>query len=125
MNAKKAIVSDGTNRDKVVVEGKEYGILGRDFLYCETFSGFLRSQGVAGVAQIKIASEVDLATMGLSTAYMVEYSVDGAERFAYVCSSTGTDDFVENYVVSSVRIPALEELGRNGIAKYRRAVMGE
>lgn len=121
----KAKVSNGINRDKVVVGGKEYGILGRDFRYCETFMEFLRNQGLTVAAQIKIASEVELATMGLSTAYMVKYAVDGAERFAYVASSTGMDDFVENYVISSVRIPALEELGRNGIAKYRRAIMGE
>lgn len=129
MNAKKAIVSDGTNRDKVVVEGKEYGILGRSYCWCETFKDFLHAQGkAAGGAKVEIVSERELADTGTAVAYMVEYTVNGMGRVAYVYSQIGfVDEFTEDYVVSASRIAALEECARKHdcCTAYRRAVIGK
>lgn len=128
MNTKKAIVSDGTNRDKVVVDGKEYGILGRSYCWCETFKTFLRGQGkVAGGAKVEIVAERELADTGTAVAYMVEYIVNGMERVAYVYSQIGfVDEYTENYVVAASRIAALEECARKHdcCTAYRRAVTG-
>lgn len=125
----KAKVSDGINRDKVVVEGKEYGILGRSYCWCETFKTFLRGQGkLAGGAKVDIVAERELADTGTAVAYMVEYAVNGMGRVAYVYSQIGfVDEYTENYIVASSRIPALEECARKHdyCVAYRRAVVGK
>lgn len=125
MNTKKATVSDGTNRDKVVVDGKEYGILGKSHCWCETFTTFLRAQDKAGVAKIEILAERELANTGTAAAYMVEYIVNGMSRVAYVYSQIGyVDEYTDNYIVASGRIPALEECAQKHdyCTAYRRAV---
>lgn len=124
----KAKVSDGINRDKVVVDGKEYGILGRSYCWCETFTTFLRGQGKsAGGAKVEIVAERELADTGTAVAYMVEYTVNGMGRVAYVYSQIGfVDEYTENYIVSASRIPALEECARHDYCvAYRRAVVGK